>query len=499
MQVRTARRWWWDALVLGIAIAIGILAAAAPWLALGVTVVAILANLAWHAAPRLPLTFAASLGILLAGYAFLDRGFAHIGVGSLYVGELVLATGLAAALLSRSMRVVPRSATAWLWVAFALWCAARTAPYVHTYGVDAFHDAALWVYGVFMLLVAAALAQPQWAERVPRFFARIVPWFLLWIPLAGVLVRVAPQLNVTLPGSAKPLLGFSASDAGAHLGGIGVFLLLGLYATNGVRAGRHRRWPMWLLWGSWLVGFFLVTIWSRGGALAAFAALLIVVLARPDVSARSAGLIVALVVTVLLAAVAANFSVNVGGYRGQISASEVAGSALSTVGLGAGQREQRNANATWRLLWWRKIIAYTIHGDRFWTGKGFGINLADDDGFQVERDHSLRNPHNGHLTVLARAGVPGLALWSALLVSFAATMIGAYVRARRARQERWARVNLWILCYWVAFLVTATFDVFLEGPHGGIWFWSLMGYGLAVVAQQRRAPARPVLSIAGRP
>ena len=26
---------------------------------------------------------------------------------------------------------------------------------------------------------------------------------------------------------------------------------------------------------------------------------------------------------------------------------------------------------------------YTVFGDYFWTGKGFGINLADDDGFQT--------------------------------------------------------------------------------------------------------------------
>ena len=28
------------------------------------------------------------------------------------------------------------------------------------------------------------------------------------------------------------------------------------------------------------------------------------------------------------------------------------------------------------------IIDYTVFGDYFWTGKGFGISLADDDGFQ---------------------------------------------------------------------------------------------------------------------
>ena len=36
-----------------------------------------------------------------------------------------------------------------------------------------------------------------------------------------------------------------------------------------------------------------------------------------------------------------------------------------------------------RLDWWKEIVTYTINGKYFWTGKGFGVNLADDDGFQV--------------------------------------------------------------------------------------------------------------------
>ena len=61
----------------------------------------------------------------------------------------------------------------------------------------------------------------------------------------------------------------------------------------------------------------------------------------------------------------------------------------------------------WRMLWWEKIVGYTFGGDYFLMGKGFGVNLADVDGFQVEEDSALRSPHNGHLTMLSRAGVPG--------------------------------------------------------------------------------------------
>ena len=138
-------------------------------------------------------------------------------------------------------------------------------------------------------------------------------------------------------------------------------------------------------------------------------------------------------------------------------------------------------------------------GDYFWTGKGFGINLADDDGFpttDTSDDRPNRSPHNGHLTILARAGVPGAALWVLLQGSFAAALTRAYFSARRQGREWHARVTLWILAYWAAFLIHGAFDVFLEGPTGGIWFWCVFGLGMAVLQDQRQV-SRVTPSVTG--
>ena len=101
------------------------------------------------------------------------------------------------------------------------------------------------------------------------------------------------------------------------------------------------------------------------------------------------------------------------------------------VDIGVARRisvDQIVANVTERVRRWRcdpcstgrrrggssggtRSSSYTIGGEYFWSGKGYGINLADADGFQVTADGSLRAPHNGHIEVLARAGVPGLLLW----------------------------------------------------------------------------------------
>ena len=65
------------------------------------------------------------------------------------------------------------------------------------------------------------------------------------------------------------------------------------------------------------------------------------------------------------------------------------------------------------------IINDTFHGPNFWTGRGFGLNLADEDGFagnDLRGTAPLRSPHNAHMTLLARAGVPGFFLWLLLLL-----------------------------------------------------------------------------------
>ena len=134
-----------------------------------------------------------------------------------------------------------------------------------------------------------------------------------------------------------------------------------------------------------------------------------------------------------------------------------------------------------RLAWWGTIIDYTVFGDHFWTGKGFGVNLADDDGFQSTVDHSLRSPHNSGMTVLARMGVPGLLLWVLLQGAFVIGLLRAVLAHRRAGDTQFAVAGGLILAYWVAMMVDTSFDPYLEGPQGGIWFWAIFGLGLVVM------------------
>jgi O-antigen ligase len=158
----------------------------------------------------------------------------------------------------------------------------------------------------------------------------------------------------------------------------------------------------------------------------------------------------------------------------------------------AGDVGARGLDATraWRLAWWGEVVDDTLWGPYRWTGKGFGVNLADVDGFQVHADRSLRSPHNVTVTFLARGGVPGVLLWTAFGVGLLAALAAA-ARARRREAaggdptaHAWAVLNATVGIYLVAFLVNASLDVYLEGPPGGIWFWSVVGVALAALRLQ---------------
>ena len=242
-----------------------------------------------------------------------------------------------------------------------------------------------------------------------------------------------------------------------------------------------------MLWSVWFVGFAVMASKTRGGMLSVFVALAIVFALRRTRQwprlVLGAGL-ASVMFVVMLELVGPNLTM---GER-KISLDQVY---LNAISIFYAPADTGLATTTrWRLDWWEKVIGYTVYGEYLWTGKGFGINLADSDGFQVAFERPLRSPHNGHLTILARSGVPGLTLWIMFVLTFYITMIRRYRSARRRRQHRLASINLFVMAYTVAFLVNMSFDVYLEGPQGGIWFWSLVGFGIALSERQKREERR---------
>jgi hypothetical protein len=120
---------------------------------------------------------------------------------------------------------------------------------------------------------------------------------------------------------------------------------------------------------------------------------------------------------------------------------------MASVVVSTGNGRQ-DGTKLWRQMWWQTITDYTFHGPYFWGGKGFGINLAEADGFTLGEQNGagLRSPHNSHMAVLARMGVPGLALWCLIGVTWMGGLLSHARIAWRRGDEQWGNLLLAIGC-----------------------------------------------------
>lgn len=447
--------------------------------------------------------FVALLVLLLVGYMAMGRGFAHIGAGPIYVGEVVLAIGLlvtAYALIRLGLRPL-RSVTVGLLLLFMIWGAARTIPYVTTYGIDAFRDAVLWGYAVFALMLYL-LADRAWIRGALRAYGLIVPLFALWLPIAYLIwLEVSKDVTTDRPAAIIPLVYYKAGDMAAHsVGSIGFLVLLsGAWAQWRTFAWRYA------LSQSFVWTMFISGTGSRGALIAALSGIGLLLVATKrfrnwlPVALATVVLTLALTVGPLLTSAIQATIANIVTPSTAIQPGSTVEPGESpparwfdanrpatldtlvsnfTSTLTDSGDENQVGTKRFRIEWWTAIVNYTVFGPYLMTGKGFGVNLADADGFQPTLDHSLRAPHNSTMTVLARMGVPGFLLWVALLAAWAFGVLRAFVRSRRAGDRWLAAVSAWLFVYWFAMMLVTSFDPYIEGPQGGIWFWTVFGLGL---------------------
>lgn len=407
--------------------------------------------------------FAMMLGLLLVGYAFVGKGFAYIGVPPLYVGEIVLVFGLVTLLCGGCMVAATASLGSVAVLALIAWITVSVVQGVPRYGVDAVRDGVVALYGLYAIVVAAALIErPFLIDGIVHHYRRFTAAYVMVPPVAAVFISPLAAHMPTWPRPDITLVSLRVGELAAHMAGVTAFVLAGFYKPG-------KLWAVMLV-----VGVAIIFALSRGGTLAfVVPAILAAVLTR---NGRLVAGFLGLVLLIGGALAVVGLSVRIEGGRNidlaQLAANMTSIFGDSTTGNLDGTKE-------WRLEWWKYIISYTIHGEYFWFGKGFGANLAEIDNFMVgPGTPPLRSPHNVHMTFLARSGVSGLALWLTMLAIWFATMFRNMVVSRRDGEVGWSGFFLFVACYVLAIVVDATFDVAIEGPMVGIWFWTLIGVGL---------------------
>jgi hypothetical protein len=413
--------------------------------------------------------FLGAMAVAFAGYALFGRSFAYLGVQPVYVGEMLLVLAALVVLRTARRRWEP---TELLVVVFMLWGLARTLPFIERDGIDAPRDGVVWGYAMFALAISA-IARAEHIERLRRHFTFLIPFFLIWVCVSA-LIALMPTLPL-IPGTNIAIVQFKGGDMGVHLAGVIAFLIVGLVPASTTASSLVAV----VLLPLWLIALAVVGSLNRGGLFAGLSGWTAALFLHPP--GRWWTSIVAGAV-VFTGVIIVDPELDVGRVRA-VSVDQVVTNFVSVL-FKTGD-DKLDATKEFRLRWWSDILDYTFKGPYFWTGKGFGVNLADDDGYQVKSDGSLRAPHNTHLTILARMGVPGLVMWVLMQLVFVLGLVQAFFASRRIGAVFWCRVDAWIFAYWVAMLLNTSFDPYLEGPQGGIPFWVIFGLGLAAMRAQR--------------
>jgi hypothetical protein len=420
------------------------------------------------------ITYGKVLGVLLLAYILFDRAFAYIHLPGLplFIGEMVLLLGAWAAI--RSSGVLRRSVAAEpvlaLLAAFMLWGAVKTVPGLPAYGLDAPRDAALWYYALFSFLAAAAVSvRPQLPRAMANRLARLSPVVLVWLGLSLVLAPFAGRVP-TVPFTDVSVLSHKAGGAATAA----LLVLAVLWLVPGQE--RRRRRVAWSFLA--LIVIALIATQNRGaliGVMVGGAVALAFLADRARVVLWALACIGMTLTLMLLLSVKVPFP----GVQGrEYSAQQLVTNVISLTG--AETPGNLSGTVDGRKELWALVLDKQKSEGRVLAGAGFGPNLAAEVGVFDDGEESLRNPHNTHLSVLARMGVVGALLWVAFWLAWFWRIAGA---ARRLRHtSRHADGQLGGVCLTVAttVLVASVFDPQLEGPQVAALLWSVVGMGLAV-------------------
>lgn len=419
------------------------------------------------------------LCLVLVGYAVGARGFAYVGLPPLYIGEIALLFGLLALCYSRSLGKVFLFSPAKLLVVVMVWGFLCTVPYLPIYRLDAARDAMAYGYGVFAFITAALLIDKP--DRFRILFIRYRHFAVVFLAIMWVLFLLnrTAYLNIPhFPGAPVSLISTTGGPIMVHVAGAAAFILVGLAR------------PSLMLYAFIGLEFFILGVVKRSGMLAFLAAIAVVfTFKHPEIKFNR--LAVGVGAVLIVVAVLSPFA-DITTKSRSISVDQMWTNVLSMTTDQEFEGSNVEGTIEWRLDWWRTIIGYTINGEYFWMGKGFGVNLAEDDGYLKQKSVKLgaptRNPHNSHLMMLARSGVPGFFFWLILQLSWSSALLRACLESRRAGDYAWSGIFLFLLAYWTAFMTEATFNNSVETPYQGIWFWTLFGVGIAALHIYRTHP-----------
>jgi hypothetical protein len=428
--------------------------------------------------------FAVVLFGLLVGYMVLGRGFAYVGVGPLYVGEIAVGLILLALMGAtdtpakvRAFAEEPAGAVACLLL--VLFCAYLVRGQL-SYGAKSHRDAVLLFYVVFAFFGYLVAGDEALLDRCVKVLSVAFPLCFLYglsYPFGEAVRALSPIVNAE---TRAYLFGHYTMGYVCVIGGILYFLLL-------ARPGAWRNTMI-------LAGITtLLVLFSRAGYLA-FAVSLMGLTAlkrRLKRRVRIAGYVALVLACIAVLGMTEAYLPTQNEFRlsvpnvAQRVVSIFSGDHLLSAEM-ADFEEIAQGTKHDRLRWAGESLD-TLAADPaavIW-GKGFGFNLGEAIGFGA----AVRYVHNSYVTAVVLLGVPV----AVLLLAFHAVVIWrgvAFVRAADGAEDGARRLVAFLVLYHLAFLVVAGFAPLLSCPFlaANLYFVS----GLSIGLTRKVRPGRPL-------
>jgi hypothetical protein len=392
-------------------------------------------------------------------YVFLNKGFAYT-----YLVEALWLFGILLLFINRKkVELIWNKATKLILFFIAISFIYILRGFTKYEIVDLVRDSFIFQYGwfVFILFLFKEKLEIIWETL---FF--IYKWFPFVALLNFILQYFVAFFETVAPFGGIPILLYKNGDMGVQLL-ISTLLLLYSFEKKSLKLRV-------LLSLVIALDFLILASYSRSGIVAFLASMLCFIYFNKDIQLQArVRLLIKYLPIILLVVTPIYINIKVAeNFQGRAVGLEQIKNNFSSIVGGTTDATSEN-NVVWRLVWWAKIIDYSLSSPNFFIGKGLGMNLATDDDI-ITLDDSLRSPHNFHLNIMSRFGVLLFMIWMYFLIQLLRPLFKKQLQGKR----------LLIGCIMLAFLLNASFDVFLEGPMGAFPFWTWMGLYLLVEDQE---------------
>ena len=388
--------------------------------------------------------------LVMTLYVFLNKGVAYT-----YLVEALWLFGILLLLMHRKkVELIWNKTTKFILFFIAISCIYILRGFAKYDILDLIRDSFIFQYGwfVFILFLFKDKIEQVWETL---FF--IYKWFPFVALLNFILQYFVPFFETVTPFGGIPILLYKNGDMGVQLL-ISTLLLLYTFEKKPLK------WSV-LLSLVIALDFLILASYSRSGIVAFLSSMLCFIYFNKDIQLQSrVRLLLKYLPVILLIVTPIYINIKVTeNFQGRSVGFEQIKNNFSSI-IGGTTDATSEDNVVWRLVWWAKILDYSFSAPNFFIGKGLGMSLATDDDI-ITLDENLRSPHNFHLNIMARFGILIFLIWTYFLIQLLRPLFKKQLQGKR----------LLIGCILLAFLINASFDVFLEGPMGAFPFWTWVG------------------------